>query len=354
MSIGMTSPPPVQLAGLEELTNAGSLKALLGPIVGIELEPLPTVGYSGSRHRRMRVTRVGAGELRLVLKLTSATSDWVHRMSDARRCREADLLRTAELAGIWSVFACPYIAFAEQGPETGLLMHDLGAHLLPEGRDPIGQEEEDLLLRSLARMHALFWARTLPSVAWMAKLETFHTLIGPNLVGHSFETLLPEGLRAPVITGWREALARAPTRVAALLRTPTAERLQVWRQLPNTVVHGDARLANFAVLPGQRVSAFDWALIGWAPASVDLGWYIAVNASRLARPREQVIAAYRAALEMQLGLPFSPVEWKAFEDSAIEVGARMRLWARANGLVAGLPGARPEWEWWIERLGQVG
>jgi hypothetical protein len=349
----MASPPPVQLDGLADLTDGGSLKALLGPVVGIELEPLPTVSYSGSRHRRMRVTRVGAPELRLVLKLTSATQDWVHRMSDARRCREAELLRATELAGIWSVFACPYIAFAEEGPQTGLLMHDLGAHLFANVREPIAQEEEDLLLRSLARMHALFWARTLASVGWMATLETFHTLMGPNLVGHACESLLPEGLRANVIGGWREALARAPTRVAAHLRTPTAELLQAWRTLPNTVIHGDVRVSNFAVLPGQRVAAFDWALIGWAPASVDLGWYLAVNASRLARPKEKVIAAYRAFLEMQLGLPFSPVEWKTFEGSAIEIGARMLLWAKANALAAGSPGGSAEWEWWMERLGQV-
>jgi hypothetical protein len=347
------APRVVRMDRIGDLTDASRLAPVLGPIVGIDLEPLPTVGYSGSRHRRMRVTRVGQGGLRLVLKLTSATSDWTHRMSAARRSREADLLRADELGGIWSVFACPYIAYAEEGPETGLLMHDLAAHLMPDAREPIPAEDEDLLLRSLARLHGQFWALTLPAVEWMASFETFRTFIGPNLLGHAFAGLLPDALRPAVLGGWEEALRRAPARVADHLRTPSAERLAAWRSLPHTLVHGDAKVANFAILPDRRVAAFDWALLGWAPASVDLGWYLAVNASRLARSKEDTIVAYRRFLEMQLGLPFAPVEWKALEDAAIEIGARMLLWSKANAAAQGGASARAEWDWWMERLART-
>jgi hypothetical protein len=343
----------VRMDRVGDLTNGARLAPLLGPVVGIDLAPLPTVGYSGSRHRRMRVNRVGADQVRLVLKLTSATSDWTHRMTVARRSREADLLKADELAGVWSIFGCPYLAFAEEGPETGLLMLDLSAHLFPDVREPISIEAEDLLLRSFARLHGQYWAVTLPAVEWMTSFETFRTLIGPNLVGHAFADLLPNTLRPAVIGGWEEALRRAPPKVAAHLRSPAPERLKAWRALPHTLVHGDAKLANFAVLPDQRVAAFDWALIGWAPASVDLGWYLAVNASRLARSKEDVIAMYRRFLEIQLGLPFAAAEWSALEDAAIEIGARMLLWSKANAAANGDAPARTEWEWWMERLARM-
>jgi hypothetical protein len=350
MSVDLASAPPVMLPTLADLTNAASLTTLVGPIVGIDIEPLPTPGFSGSRHRRMRVKRVGAPALPLVLKLTSATGDWLHRITGARRSREADLLRSPELAGIWSIFACPYIAFAEEGPETGLLMHDLSAHLFPDVRQPIAQDDEDLLLRSLARLHALFWARTLPSVGWMMSLDAYQSLFGPNLVGHPFASLLPEQLRPAILGGWEEALRRAPKPVADHLRAPAAERVDAWRELPRTLVHGDAKVANFAILPGQRVAAFDWAIIGWAPAAVDLGWYLAVNASRIATSKEHAIARYRGFLEMQLGLPFHPAEWKAFEDAAVEIGARMLLWSKANAAARGDGAALAEWGWWMERI----
>ena len=355
MSVPNTASSPVaRLDRIADLTDASWLAPLLGgPIVGIDLEPLPVTGFSGSRHRRMRVNSVGTGQQRLVLKLTGATSDWTYRMSGARRAREMELLRAPELAGVWSVFANPYVAYAEEGSETGLLMHDLSAHLFPDVREPIATEDEDLLLHTLARLHGHFWALTLPAVSWMNSFESFRTLIGPNLMGHPYAELLPQPQRAQVIGGWQEALRRAPRRVADHLRKPNPERVRAWGAVPHTIVHGDVKLANFAVLPDRRVAAFDWALLGWAPASVDLGWYLAVNASRLARPKEQVIAMYRRYLEMQLGMPFATVEWQLFEDAAIEIGARMLLWSKANAAARGEVAALAEWEWWMERLSRI-
>lgn len=52
---------------------------------------------------------------------------------------------------------------------------------------------------------------------------------------------------------------------------PAFELSWLWDGLPRTLLHGDARVANFALLPGQRVTAFDWALIGAGPATIDLG-----------------------------------------------------------------------------------
>ncbi|HEY7728921.1 MAG TPA: phosphotransferase [Candidatus Eisenbacteria bacterium] len=80
--------------------------------------------------------------------------------------------------------------------------------------------------------------------------------------------------------------------------------LDAWsaeRDLPRTLLHGDAKVANFALMPDSRVAELDWALVGAGPASVDLGRYLAVNASRLARPKEEAVARYRTLLAERLG-----------------------------------------------------
>ncbi len=54
-------------------------------------------------------------------------------------------------------------------------------------------------------------------------------------------------------------------------------------------------MANFAFLPDGRGAAFDWTNLGAAPATLDLGWYLAVNSTRLARGKDAFIALPGAA-----------------------------------------------------------
>jgi hypothetical protein len=354
MSVAAGGARAVELDRIAELTDAPRLTALLGPIAGIAIEPVVgKASYSSSQLQRVRVHRAGAGETALVLKRTDAGADWINRRSGARRSREIDLLRADELTGVWSVFANPYLAFAEEGTEAGLLLHDLSAYVFPDERAPIAREHEDLLLHALARLHAQFWARTLSATDWMASLDVYAELMGPHLPGHADEALIPGELRSAIVAGWAEAFRRLPPRVVEHLRSPAPEVVRPWAELPRTVVHGDAKVANFTILPDRRVAAFDWALVGWAPASVDLGWYLAVNASRLSRSKEELVVAYRRLLELQLGLPFAPAEWRLFEDAAIDVGARMLLWSKANAAASGRAAAQAEWEWWAERLARL-
>ena len=115
-------------------------------------------------------------------------------------------------------------------------------------------------------------------------------------------------------------------------------------------MHGDVKVANFAILPGERVAAFDWAGAGHAPATLDLGWYLAVNASRLARAEEAMIERYRALLEEALGRPIAGIEWSQMVESALLFGALMLLGSKALALKDQRPGASAEWEWWVARL----
>ena len=119
-------------------------------------------------------------------------------------------------------------------------------------------------------------------------------------------------------------------------------------------MHGDVKVANFALVSDGGVAAFDWAMLGAGPCTIDLGWYLAVNASRLARAKEDVVRQYRARLEAALGAPLQASLWRSLERAAIVCGARMLLWSKALAVDAERPGAHEEWRWWVDRLADIG
>jgi hypothetical protein len=336
---------------LDEIGRAERLAPRFGPVREIVREPLSQASsFSGASHERLRVQHEDGRETHLVVKRTDSECDWTCRLTGASTSREVSLLDADELAEVWDVFECPYVAYGESGSSAALLMRDLSAGLFPDVREPIAREAEDRLLGALAALHARFWTRPLASMPW---LNTAAGVAGLTAMERATTpgALLPgEPVRSALVNGWAAVLSHAPARVVDWLRIPVAERAAEWDRLPRTLVHGDAKVANFALLE-DGVAAFDWAMVGSAPCSLDLGWYLSVNATRLARSKEGVIAEYRSLLERALGTPFDDGAWRPLEDAAVELGARIMLWSKAGALVTrGTPQARAEWEWWMERL----
>jgi len=137
------------------------------------------------------------------------------------------------------------------------------------------------------------------------------------------------------------------------MSVPAAKLAHLWRDLPRTLLHGDTKVANFALLPDGRVSAFDWSMVGAGPSTVDLGWYLAMNATRLARSKEEAIERYRMLLEDALGRRIPDGEWQRMVDLAVWCGARSMLWSKALALESGREGVEDEWAWWVDRLGRA-
>jgi aminoglycoside phosphotransferase (APT) family kinase protein len=146
---------------------------------------------------------------------------------------------------------------------------------------------------------------------------------------------------------------RLPPAAVRHLTCPGAEWEEAWADLPRTFVHGDAKVGNCAILADGRVSVFDWALAGSGPCAIDLGWYIAVNATRLTVSKDEFIARYRVLLEAELGRKLPDGLWNRLEVAAVVHGARMLLWSKALALEAGRLGAESEWNWWVERLAVI-
>ena len=331
---------------IADLTTLRSLGALT-----VRDEPFSTVGFSGAAHRRL-VAELPSGETRrFVLKLCDPAREWTAMRTGDRVGREWSLLAESALDLVWDAFVSPFIAFAVEGGQSGLLMEDLAEYLFPDRREPIALGAEDALLQALVRLHAGFWRSPALSIPWLGRAPATSSFVLPTVFQDAEAlALMPSSLRERLHVGWDIALTQLSARAATVLQSPAHVMHDAWADVPHTLVHGDAKVANFALIPERGVAAFDWALVGTGPSTTELGYYIAINASRLARSKEEVIARYRELLERALGAQLDDSLWARLEDIAVIYGARTLLWTKGAQLVARSDGAQAEWDWWASRL----
>lgn len=344
----------IQVERAEDLTRPETLERVVGPVSTITIAPLQTTGFSGSEHKLVKVLLQDGATRRFILKRTPLQTDWTYQLSSSSRAREAALLDTPQLRGVWQVFKCPYVYFAECPNETALLMEDLTPFLLPDVKEPLSELQEELILAALARMHATYWQSEILEHSWLSHLSAYWSVLGPERAGQEAALqLFPARMRESFRHGWQLALRLLPKGVVETLSVSGEEMERRWSHLPMTLVHGDVKVANFAIHADGGISAFDWALVGRAPVSSDLGWYLAVNASRLARPKETFVVRYREILERELQVALDNKLWEEIVAAAILIGARMLLWSKANALDSGGRAARIEWDWWVRHLEAV-
>ena len=343
--------PVPQFGSLADVTDIGTLTSIMGPIRNLDRSSLSTVGFTPASHELLTIILSTGEQRRLILKHVRLSTDWTARRTSDHIGREAALLSESTLAGIWQSFDSPYRAFAVEQNDIALLMDDLSPYLFPDQRVPLREEEEELLLKTLAEMHGLFWTSEALSLPWLALPHHFAGLLDPMSAERKGDLdLLPPALRERVSQGWIAARKLLPVRLFNALRIPASEFARRWDNLPRTLVHGDVKVANFALMPGGRVAAFDWAMVGAGPATIDLGWYLAVNASRLARSKDQVVSRYRTLLTEQLRGPLTDSLWTDLENAGVICGARMLLWSKALAVDNNAPGAHDEWNWWVTRV----
>lgn len=342
--------PSTRLSRIADLVDPSVLRAFAGPVARVREAPLNAPGFSGSSHVRLTLELEEGGERTLVLKRTPLSRDWTVYRTGEGIAREPRLLDSPELSGVWEEFHCAYLAHAEEPGRVALLMEDLAPSLFPDVREPLPVASEDALLGALAAMHARFWESPALDLPWLTAPRVYGAVLGPGAGAEEARREVPHPMFVRVEAGWRAAFANVPAPVARLLSRPDEAYAAAIRGLPRTLVHGDAKVANFAILPDGRVSAFDWQMVGASPPSVDLGWYLAINASRLARPREEVLRRYRSLLEEALGRRLDEPLWARLVRAAVLSGALTLLWSKALALEAGGDRARAEWDEWMEGL----
>lgn len=337
---------------VEDLVRPEALARVLGPVRRVTVEPLSALSsFSGARHDRLHVELEDGARETLVLKRARPRDNWIARRTGDAVGREAALLAEPAFAGVWDVFARTYVAFAVADGELGLLMVDLSEWLHPDVREPIDADVERRILDALAALHARYWQAPALDRSWLGDVGARSRSLHPSLVDDPGErALMPPPLVERVVQGWRLAADRLPAASWRTVRAPVDDHARDWARLPRTLIHGDAKVANLAPMPNGRIAAFDWETVSAAPATFDVTWYLIVNATRLARPRDEFLRVYRESLERERGAPIADSDWRALLGAGVVAASQMLLWSKAMACAEGRAGAEDEWRWWVERL----
>ena len=213
---------------------------------------------------------------------------------------------------------CPTIdiAYHRQRGECWVLMDDVSHGVAPRGT--FDEASFRLLLDGLARLHARYWGHTAQQVELPVLTLDQHTAMFTAPCAAAGGRTVPAGWVAEVL----EKVFLFRTYVPVLLDVlgsadgdfylDLCEHRSRWvaplSRLPQTVVHGDIRRANIAVLPAGGVSLFDWDFAARAPAAADLAWYWFLhfwcyppNDGRPPEDRDPLKHYYMGRLEEALG-----------------------------------------------------
>jgi len=239
-----------------------------------------------------------------VLKHVHLDHDFTMRVSGDLGCRQ---LRTWQ-AGLMDA-APGLIDHAVVGMAAGdgrngwgaaILLRDVGHELVPVGDDPIPEEQHLALLDACAGLSARLWGweDDLGLLALDRRWSFFSTasLEGERGIG------FPEAVPRIAAEGWARFAELAPGDVRDLidpLRIDPGPLVEAVGSTPRTFLHGDWKLGNLGTCRDGRTLLIDWAYPGAGPVCHELGWYVALNRSRLpiGHSKESTIEDFRAALE---------------------------------------------------------
>ena len=254
----------------------------------VSREPLAAAdGRSGSLLERV----VLADGRTLVVKHVLDGGDWIMRATGDHG-RAAELWSSGVLARVPEVIDHAVVGAEQVAGGWVVIMRDVSAALVPD-HARISRDDSRRVLEAAAAMHAAFADD--PPLALCSLADRYRFLSPatarreaagadevPGLIGRGWERfaeLAPDEVAGPVL-----AIGERPESFAAALS-----------RFPSTLIQGDLKLGNLG-FSGDRVVMLDWGTqTGWAPAAVEVAWYLAINWSRIDATREQVLDDFRAA-----------------------------------------------------------
>ena len=276
----------------------GSLDELLAGVR--RREPFhPTDSRSGSRFER-----VWFDDGPMVVKYLHPDDDFSLRVSGDIGCRTA----RAWAAGLYDVVPDlidhGIVAMApgvgRNGWGVAILMRDLTADLATQGDEPFGEAQHLGFVDHLAAQCAATWG-------WRDDVGLQPYGSRWDFFGHAAvdaERALGWPERVPQIaeSGWARFAERVPAPLAATideLRRDVSPLASALATTPSCFLHGDWKAGNLGTGRDGRTVLIDWVYLGEGPACHELGWYLALNRSKLpvGHTKERVIADFRAALE---------------------------------------------------------
>jgi hypothetical protein len=299
-------------------------------------------GKSGNLLERIQVD----GE-RLVVKRLTLAGDWIMRVVGDRVFWPFLAARAGLYERVPDCIDHAIVAMALDGgaPDgvLGVLMRDVGEHLIPEGDTPVTVEQHRDFLTHMAAMHRAYWD-------WHDDLglETMSQRLLPFAPATIAPELTRDDVAVPIAVadeGWSRLPERCPEMAQLIfaLHDDPAPLIAALAETPATFLHGDWKMGNLGWHPEGRTILLDWAYLGAGPPTWDLMWYLALNQARLPESKEASIEIYRDALA-SLG-----VDLNGWWDRQLGLAAVAIMvcfaWEKAVGGDA-------ELDWWADRFAQ--
>ena len=357
--------PPHVFESVDAMLHPAGLRQVLGHAVdAVDHWPLAVEHLSGNTLEQLRVWHAGRVS-HFVLKHFHPQDDWIMRLTHDHAVREVALFRGGIYGRLPPHCYVPMIAAARCGTAWTSLMVDVSTALEGSRDTPLAMEDVRRYISHLAAVHAWFLHdASLPDPALgLCTLQDFVSILAPVTVQHELARGRPHPVLAAAERGWavfKEVAPRAAADVVTAVQhdvRPLEDALAIG---PQTLVHGDYKLANLGTLApaaaheraalGARTIMLDWQDATRGPPLLDLGYFLAITAARLALPKERVIALYRDALVAH-GYTPAPETWERDVTLGLLAGGAMRLlWQKALGTQAADPvvraRAREELDWW--------
>jgi len=290
------------------------------------------------------IERVTIGGEPFVVKHLHVDGDGIARMTGDLGCRAAVVAARGVLdrmpACIDHAVVAVALGLGRNGNGAALLMEDVGAWLVPQGDHPIDLADHLTFVDHMAALHAAYFAAPEITAVDLVPPGDRYVWFAPEAVAALTDSPLP----ALILEGWRRFADVGGAAAAAVLDVVAAP----WglgralAALPATLVHGDWKMGNLGRRPDGRTILIDWAVTGPASPTVDLAWYLSINAARNPQSKDDTIAAYRAAIAAY-GVDVAPW-WDTALDLAL-LGACVQF-----GWEKGLGGPGAELDWWLARV----
>ena len=362
------------LDSVEELLDPALLSEAAGEtITGVSRRRLSAdFAHSGSELHLLECETGGAAgppagpgveAPRFVLKRLALEWDWLMRITEDDRCRSVALWEQGLFDRLLPEIDPCVVGCARDREGWAILMRDVGQFMVTNRG--FSEVQNRRFLEAMAAMHAEFFedpAPTAPEVG-LSELRHVYEMFAPRTA------LRKDAGSGDILNriqeGWKTVRTLCPGEVVDAVgplledATPLVEALQ---QYPRTLVHGDFRHSNLAVLPAgfaggpERTALLDWQLAVYAPVSVELGRYIGANSPFLPGSKEALLSHYRDALAGRLGSRFSEEWWLPQLELGLLGGFVQDGWAIALKATTWQVGEayREHWladlEWWAERV----
>jgi hypothetical protein len=298
---------------LEEMLLPGTLSSLLSkPVSRVKCRSMDN--HNGVAGGRLRYVDTNSG--RYVLKSMSINYDWIMHGSEDRHGRSVTLWQYGLLDRLLPHVEHQIIACARDNEGWAILMHDLSDSLFSLDQ-PAAVAKLPLILDALARLHATFWNDPVLLADHLGLSDAARLLNGSSLPAarNHTNTTTESPIPVWVVEGWEimeDLLERDVFEQMVMLIEDPRPLLTALGRYPFTLLHGDYRDANLAVLSPACPVVFDWQQAAHSLMTIDLVWFTEGIRELISEPEAQHI--YREHLQRYLQQQFDDSAWQAMID----------------------------------------